>query len=297
MVTKHAYLNTQLTKKVTRILKRILTLISDTFIFAPEKVDTIKYDTWLKHENILTSDGETLDAFFYNSNKQPSYCDKLIFMYNHGSSGWVGSVLSSVTGKYLSNKGSVFVYDYRGFGKSTGKPSTRGCLKDSIEVYNFLVNDKKVDPKRIVLFGHSLGGCIVAYLMSYLLKHKKPTPRTMIIQNTFKNMQRICREISIFGCLVLSKLKTDEFIRYIQYVSHKNDEHKINMCVIHCEDDTLVNCQHSKDLVSEINNEWDNDHNCNHTNIKFIMIKGTHDVPIYDCVTDDFFVKMCKYDD
>lgn len=51
--------------------------------------------------------------------------------------------------------------DYRGYGKSEGSPSEKGCYRDARAAYDHLVKERGVKPGAILLMGRSLG-CAVA---------------------------------------------------------------------------------------------------------------------------------------
>jgi alpha-beta hydrolase superfamily lysophospholipase len=258
--------------------------VSDWLIIKPKRLDQKKYDQWIAHpfivnEKIHTQDGETLDVMFYNANKIPTYEDEVIYMYSHGNSGWSGLVLESATCTYLANRGSVFVYDYRGYGKSTGYASSIGCMRDSVDVYKYLVNTKKVNHKKIILFGHSMGACVTSYLMNYLSHNNIPYPKVMIIQNAFENIQRACNDTVPFsGRFIVSDMKTDNYIKKIDKL--KDD---IDILILHSKDDKVIHPSHSADLAKHVKNN----------RIKFILLEGTHDNPVYD-ESFDRYVKMIK---
>jgi fermentation-respiration switch protein FrsA (DUF1100 family) len=52
----------------------------------------------------------------------------------------------------------VLVFDYPGYGKSTGTPSEEGCYAGGDAAYRWLLGERKIAPNRIILFGESLGG-------------------------------------------------------------------------------------------------------------------------------------------
>lgn len=54
-------------------------------------------------------------------------------------------------------KTSVLCYDYTGYGLSTGKATEGNCYCDIQAAYNYLVAERRIPPKRIILFGRSLG--------------------------------------------------------------------------------------------------------------------------------------------
>jgi uncharacterized protein len=59
----------------------------------------------------------------------------------------------------------ILAIDYRGYGQSSGPaPSESQVYEDATAAWDYLVRDKGVEPKRIILYGHSLGGAVAAEL-------------------------------------------------------------------------------------------------------------------------------------
>jgi fermentation-respiration switch protein FrsA (DUF1100 family) len=54
----------------------------------------------------------------------------------------------------------VFAFDYRGYGRSEGKPSRKGVFADSLAALDHVRGRDCVDPQRLLVFGQSLGGAI-----------------------------------------------------------------------------------------------------------------------------------------
>lgn len=61
---------------------------------------------------------------------------------------------------------NVLSVDYRGFGESEGSPTEAGLYKDATACYNYLAMQKMVDPKRIIIYGFSLGTGVAVDLAS-----------------------------------------------------------------------------------------------------------------------------------
>ena len=57
---------------------------------------------------------------------------------------------------------NFFIFDYRGYGKSSGKPSEKGLYVDAAAAYDYLVSRKDIGKTKIVVYGKSLGGAVAA---------------------------------------------------------------------------------------------------------------------------------------
>ncbi len=64
-------------------------------------------------------------------------------------------------------KYDVFVFDYRGFGDSTGEPTEKGLIRDARYVYDWLHNITN-GQRRIYIWGQSLGSAVACQLAARL---------------------------------------------------------------------------------------------------------------------------------
>ena len=83
------------------------------------------------------------------------------FLYLHGQDATIDKNLEHT--QQLHELGyNVLLIDYRGFGKTHGKtqPSEKKIYEDAEAAWQYLVSDKGIDPKTILIFGHSLGGAV-----------------------------------------------------------------------------------------------------------------------------------------
>jgi fermentation-respiration switch protein FrsA (DUF1100 family) len=79
-----------------------------------------------------------------------------IFLYSHGNGSNVVTGVGTAA-MLMRTGGSVFSYDYAGYGRSYGTPSTEEVIQDAAGAYQYLVQTARYAPKQIVLFGESLG--------------------------------------------------------------------------------------------------------------------------------------------
>ena len=77
---------------------------------------------------------------------------------------------------------SVLIIDYPGYGKSTGKPSEEGCYQAADAAYQWLVDDAKIAPEEIVVFGKSLGGGVATYVGS------RKDHRALVLVKTYTSL-------------------------------------------------------------------------------------------------------------
>jgi fermentation-respiration switch protein FrsA (DUF1100 family) len=79
-----------------------------------------------------------------------------VVLYHHGNAG-NASYRAAASKALMAMKTSVFVYDYRGFGKSTGKATLAGILEDGLAAYDCVKERLHYLPGDIINYGESLG--------------------------------------------------------------------------------------------------------------------------------------------
>jgi hypothetical protein len=83
----------------------------------------------------------------------------LTLLWFHGNAGNITHRTENMM--LLTDRGiNVFIFDYRGYGRSEGTPSEEGIYKDGLAAYDYLVNTRGIPFQSIVLFGRSLGAAV-----------------------------------------------------------------------------------------------------------------------------------------
>ena len=101
----------------------------------------------------LTSEDETKLSAIYLSNPTAKYT----ILHAHGNASDLGMIKPRM--EQLRDIGlNVLAYDYRGYGTSEGEPSEKNAYKDIDTAYNYLTQELKIPPQKIILFGRSVGG-------------------------------------------------------------------------------------------------------------------------------------------
>ena len=128
-------------------------------IFYPQKNNADYCDKWKDAEVILSINQEKLQGWFVKAADQD---DPPVLIYYGGNAEDISFNLS------YSNfpSASLFLMNYRGFGKSSGHPTQEGLFSDALAIYDHLVNMLNINPDKIYLIGRSIGSSIAAYVAS-----------------------------------------------------------------------------------------------------------------------------------
>jgi pimeloyl-ACP methyl ester carboxylesterase len=82
---------------------------------------------------------------------------KWTILFSHGNAGNLSGhawIIPALRAQIVAN---VFIYDYPGYGKSSGKPSEKSCYSSADAAYEWLTNTKKIPADQIILMGQSIG--------------------------------------------------------------------------------------------------------------------------------------------
>jgi pimeloyl-ACP methyl ester carboxylesterase len=129
----------------------------------------------LSYENVqfVTDDGEQLHGWYI-----PAREDSDVLLFFHGNAGNISHRLDSID-IFHRLELAVFIFDYRGYGNSSGKSSESGTYRDAEAAFRYLIKERKVNPGRLIYFGRSLGGAVASHLA---VQHP---PKALILESTF----------------------------------------------------------------------------------------------------------------
>ncbi|HAS8430692.1 TPA: MARTX multifunctional-autoprocessing repeats-in-toxin holotoxin RtxA [Vibrio vulnificus] len=107
------------------------------------------------HQGAASSEGET------------SATSGKVVLFLHGSGSSAEEQASAIRNHYQKQGIDMLAVNLRGYGESDGGPSDKGLYQDARTMFNYLVNDKGIDPSNIIIHGYSMGGPIAADLARY----------------------------------------------------------------------------------------------------------------------------------
>ncbi len=126
---------------------------------------------------IPTEDGETLGAWFLAPPPGDAFT-AIVFNGNAGNRAYRAELAEALRARGLA----VLLFDYRGFGDSTGHPSESGLLADARAARAWLLRRGDVDPRRVVYVGESLGTGVAVQLAS------EQAPAALVLRSPFTSM-------------------------------------------------------------------------------------------------------------
>lgn len=142
----------------------------------------------LKYEdvNVATKDGVAIHGWFV-----PGRDSGRTVLFCHGNAGNIWNRIDVIW--MLHEMGySVCIFDYRGYGRSGGKPTEAGTYLDAEAVWAWLVDAKGVAPGRIVIHGESLGGAVAAWLA------ERKQPGALVLESTFTSLPDMAARVYPF---------------------------------------------------------------------------------------------------
>ncbi|EJL6474125.1 MARTX multifunctional-autoprocessing repeats-in-toxin holotoxin RtxA [Vibrio cholerae] len=90
-----------------------------------------------------------------------------VVLFLHGSGSSAEEQASAIRNHYQKQGIDMLAVNLRGYGESDGGPSEKGLYQDARTMFNYLVNDKGIDPSNIIIHGYSMGGPIAADLARF----------------------------------------------------------------------------------------------------------------------------------
>jgi fermentation-respiration switch protein FrsA (DUF1100 family) len=131
-------------------------------------------------------------------------------LFFHGTGGNLSYRGQSVVRWQEELGASLFLIDYPGYGRSTGRPSEAGCYAAADAAYDWAVEKLRVPPDRVVVYGGSLGGAVAIDLVSRrphqalvvvsafssvrdVVRERHPLVPSAFVQTRFDNLEKIAR--------------------------------------------------------------------------------------------------------
>ncbi len=231
------------------VFAAFLFIFQSHYVYYPERVLSAEPGSiGLQFESFSfkTADGVNLFGWFI-----PSQSARGVLLFFHGNAGNISHRLESI--QIFHQLGlDVFIFDYRGYGHSEGKPTEQGTYKDAEAAWRYLIEERQVSPNEVSVFGRSLGGAVASWLV------QSHTPGALILESTFTSLPDIAA--TLYPYLPVRPLLRFEY-NTAAYLS------KIDcpVLIVHSRDDEIMPFSHGRRLFEMAKEPK-----------KFLEITGTH---------------------
>lgn len=216
------------------ILAGVIFVFQSQFVYFPIRpVSADPADISLEFESVSleTKDGVRLSAWFI-----PHPDARGVLLFCHGNAGNIGHRLESIAIFHRLGL-DVFIFDYRGYGQSEGKPSETGTYQDAEAAWRYLTEERQIEPGRIIIFGRSLGGAVAAWLAQH------HTPAALILESSFTSLPDIAATLYPYlpvRPLLRFKYSTAEYLKKVD----------CPVLIVHSPDDEIMPFSHGKRLFA-----------------------------------------------
>lgn len=207
------------------------------FIYAPQiptrEIVATPDDIGIKYENLnlKTRDHEIINAWYIPANHSDIREPKTV-LFMHGNAGNISHRMETL--KIYNRLGlNLLMFDYRGFGISTGKPSELGTYIDAETAWQYLIDERKLEPEDIIIAGRSLGGGVAAELAT------KTFPAMLILESTFTSMTEVSAKHYPF-------MPTSLIVKHEYETNSKLKDILCPIIFIHSKNDEVIPYEHSK---------------------------------------------------
>jgi fermentation-respiration switch protein FrsA (DUF1100 family) len=163
--------------------------IENFFIFFPQKAFDFEPESFglaYRDATFTAEDGKTLHGWFFPGEK-----DHPVILHFHGNAGNISHRLDLIR-HLLHKRLQVFIFDYRGFGKSEGRPSEQGLYRDGVAAYDHLVQKEGILPGKIVLHGHSIGAAVAVEVAL------NRSVKSVILESAFTSTRDMAKTMPLF---------------------------------------------------------------------------------------------------
>jgi fermentation-respiration switch protein FrsA (DUF1100 family) len=214
----------------------VLTGCENRIIFQPIKYPEGLWDTSnmplpITDVSFTAEDGVKLHGWYV-----PTEDAVGTLLFFHGNAGNITHRLENIF--FLHHlKLNVFIFDYRGFGRSEGDPDEEGIQMDAQAAYDTALAQPGVSPSSLIIFGRSLGGAFASYTAS-----RNPS-KGLILESTFTNAVDMADAMLPFipGWTISANLNTQEHVANL----------KIPKLFIHGTGDTLIPYTMGRELYKQ----------------------------------------------
>lgn len=138
--------------------------------------DGAAFDVKPEDHAFRSSDGVQLHGWLFRAEE-----DAPLVIWLHGNGGNITN-RAPMAAEFARRGISVFLPEWRGYGRSEGRPTESGLYRDALAAWDYAVKVLGWAPASIVMYGESLGGPYAAYVAS------QRGAAAVVIENSFSSL-------------------------------------------------------------------------------------------------------------
>lgn len=256
------------------ILVIIIILLYHTFLFLEESTlfVPIRDHIWTPdqpYQDVIFNQSPTLHGWYFPHTEETQTSPIVLFC--HGNTGNI-SYRKYVVDLCHEMHLALFLFDYRGYGRSEGTTTLDTLKQDGDAAYLYL-RQLGYQPNQIIVWGESLGGIVATHVAS-----KYPCHR-LLLMATFADLASLALESSSLMNKVAYPflyLQGESNLERIKLVSAPT-------LIVHSTEDELIPYSHAEKLYREIKHPWKS----------FFAIKGGHGTPQFTPEVIEEIMRFC----
>jgi len=175
-----------------------------------------------------TADGVRLNGWFI-----PHRDARITLVWFHGNAGNIGHRVENIKLLHDKVKVNIFIFDYRGYGRSEGSVSEAGTYQDGAAALQFVRKQPGVEAENLIIFGRSLGAAVAAEMASRF------DSRGLILESPFISIREMAK--SVFPLLPIGPLLQTRYDNLEKIVKIK-----VPLLVLHGDRDEVIPYEHGK---------------------------------------------------
>ena len=216
-------------------------LLDRHFVYFPESaIARTPSDIDLDYDDVFfsTSDGVRLNGWFVPGKSE------MTLLWFHGNAGNISHRLDNILLLHRRLGVNVFIFDYRGYGRSEGRASEHGIYLDAEAAIEYVVSRGDVNPeKELLLFGRSLGASVAVEMAT---RHQA---RALILESAFTSIRAMAK--SAYPYLPVGILTSLIQARYDSLSKIGNV--RTSLMVLHGDIDEIVPIELGRELFDAAN--------------------------------------------
>jgi hypothetical protein len=230
--------------------------------YPAREIDSTPDKLGLKYEDVTltTSDGLHINGWFLSAPTSPAtnlqsritgLQPRITILFFHGNAGNMSHRFEKLQILHDLDVDTLII-DYRGYGRSEGKPTEVGTYHDARAAYDYLIQTRNCEPRSLVVYGESLGSAVAADLAS------KVTVGGLVLEEAFTSVADVGQKMFPF-------LPVRWIVRNKYDTLSKMPRIHAPVLILHSREDEFFDLRHAQRLLAAANEPK-----------QFIELRGGH---------------------